>query len=139
MINRNLLNGLKGFTTQDDNLSYIADAFPKILGNFLRLMHTSVKLVYVFSLNFDRNKFMEFMINLGNAIQNNEFDYIDNIIIDLLSTYHYIYPPYKVIIDLDPLSTERFTVLCNGFKGKKWNDILSPLVDGIGDLLEAVT
>lgn len=139
MINKKIFEGLKGYQTTEETLSGVAQSFPMIFGHLLRMMHVMLHPCYVFNFMFERGQFIQFMSNLGNAIQSHNFDYIDNIIIEFLSSYNYVIPPYKVIIDLDPNSVQRFTDLCNNFKGKKWNDILSPLVDGIVDLLENAT
>ena len=139
MINKDLVFGLKGHRTTDATLDKVASSFPLVFGNLLRLMSVILPPCYVFNFMFERDKFMAFILTLGNAIHFNQFDFIDNIILEFLSSYNYIIPPYKVIIDLDPKEVDKFTVLCNGFKGKEWNDILSPLVDGIYDLLNTAT
>jgi hypothetical protein len=139
MINKKLFNGLKNYYINDDNIESIAQAFPLVLGNLLRMMNVQVPPRSTVNLLFDRDKFLEFINNFGYAILNEDFDLFDNLIIEFISTYHYVILPYKYIIDLDEEQKIIFINLCNSFKGKKWNDILDIFVDGLYDLLSLST
>src|SRR5271157_642924 len=139
MIDKLILDELKMYGTTDSNLDKVASLFPQLLGNLICSVSVTLHPCYIFTLKFERDLYLQFTMNLGNAIRSNEFDMLDNIILDFIGTYHYYYPPYKVIIDLNPIEVKKFTELCNGFKGQTWNDILSPLIDGIYNILITAT
>lgn len=139
MINKNLIDGLKVYKTRDDNIDTISKIFPMMFGNLLTMMVVKFPNGTVMNMVFDRDKLDSFFENFRNAIYYNEFDYIDNVILDFLHGYNFKSPPYMVTIDFSDEEIINFTNTCNNFKEKHWNDILDDLVDAIYNLLCSAT
>ena len=63
MINKNILNGLKGYKSSGENLYHIADIFPKLLGNLLRILSIYHPPIYNVNLMYNPKDFYKFQIN----------------------------------------------------------------------------
>lgn len=137
MINKNILNGLKGYVSSDENLYHVADMFPRLLGNLLRIMSVYQPPIYTINLMYDQKDFYKFQINMSHAIANNSFDTLDDIVLGFIETYYYGLEPNKFYLQFGEGIRKNFIEICNSFKGKHWNDILNPFIDSLNDLLSS--
>jgi len=135
MINKDILNGLKGYRSSNDNLYHIADIFPKLLGNLLRIISVFHPPIYNVNLIYNPKDFYKFQINLSYAIANYNFDTLDNLVLEFIETYYYGIEPNIAKLKLGEEEKKKFIDTCNNFKGKQWNDIIGPFIDSLNDLL----
>ncbi len=84
----------------------------------------------------DWGKLVEFKINLSNSIYLNNYDLLDNIIIEFFTTYNYktFTPKGQYVmfhVDFPKESIDVFTNICNSFKGQEWDNILYLFLDSL--------
>lgn len=75
-------------------------------------------------LSFDLIQLSIVQSDLGNMIINNEFDQLDDIIINLFKSYYCPSERGPIKISFPEESIERFISTCDNFKGKLWDDIV---------------
>lgn len=133
---RGLLKGLKAYKTFVFPIETIAEVFPSIFADILKMFRLRTAIGQSMPIGYDWSKLMEFQINLGNCIANNQFNYLDNILLQFLKSYSYVIPPYQFFIKFSNEEEEKFVNTCNAFKGKKWDDIIDVFIDAVYDLFE---
>lgn len=144
MFIKHLLVGMKAqkFSIYEKNI--VAEVFPNMLTQWL----TMIKVVNIYGLeqqlSYDWKKQVQFKLNLGHAIYNENYDKIDDIILEFMNTYHYkILTPKKELVLFPVVFKEEakneFINKCNSFKGKEWDNIVSDLIDSIYSLFESAT
>lgn len=75
-------------------------------------------------LNFDLIQLSIVQSDLGNMIINNDFDQLDDVIINLFKSYYCHFETGPIKISFPDSSIEKFRSTCNSFKGKLWDDIV---------------
>jgi len=126
---RGLLIGLKAYKTAVYGMETIAAVFPNLIADLLKMFMAKNAMGNTTPIGYNWNQLMEFQINLGNAIAAAQFDYLDNIVIQFLQSYSYVLPPYQFFIEFPDEEIQEYTEICNGFKGKEWDDIVDDFVD----------
>jgi len=92
----------------------------------------------------DWGKLVEFKVNLSTAIYMDNYDTLDNIIIEFFKTYNYkiITPTGQFVmfkVDFTDESEKRFESICNNFKGKDWDSIIDDFIDALYIFLSSAT
>ncbi len=136
MLPEGFLNSLKAYKFSVMGRDAVITSFPELLANVCRMM----KVTNVFGLPqaicYDWGKLLEFKINFSNAIAFENFDMLDNIILEFFSSYHYniITPDGSLVmfkVDFPEDETQKFVNTCNAFKGREWDDILPEFLDAL--------
>ena len=141
MINKSSLDALKNYKVNDDNIYDIAKLFPMMLGNVLRMMYVYITPSSLINLSYKRENLMQFEIKFGYAMMMHKYDDVDNVLLDFLESYHYGLQGTEHIwhIKFKDTARNRFIEICNGFAGKKWNDIIEPFIDALYLLFSSAT
>ena len=144
MFIKHMLPGLKAQRIAIYERNIVAEAFPTLLAHCLQMLKVTNIFGHEQILMYDWQKLVQFKINLGGAIYNKNYDMIDDILLDFLSTYHYkkVTPRGKLVMFMMEFPEEAknaFVEKCNAFKGKDWDEIVCDLVDAIYSLLESTT
>jgi hypothetical protein len=79
-----------------------------------------------------RKKFID---NMNTTIQENNFDYLDNITLDFMGSLHFVTNFGNIAITIDEEQKKKFIEICNSFKGKKWEEVCPIFIDNTYDLL----
>lgn len=132
-VDKIMLDQLKAY--KDDDIYKKSLLFPSYyigsLESFiLRFSNGGVVVLKIFP-----EKRKEFISKMSDTIQKNEFDYLDNIVLEIISNLHFVTHFGNIIINIDEEQKKKFIKTCNDFKGKEWNDILSPFIDTTYELL----
>jgi len=138
MINKKIFDSLKTYKSHTD-LNEIAKSFPQIFVNFLCLLSITIPPCMIFNIRYTADALFKFQMNFGNAIATGNFDLLDNVLLELLSSYYCGFPPYEFRIEFCESSRDRFIELCNSFKGKSWDEICDPFIDSVYELLSSCT
>ena len=77
-----------------------------------------------FNININSIQLSVLQTKLGNAIINNDFDTLDDIIINFFKSYYCITQIGKLFIEFEKEKIDKFIEICNSFKGKQWDDIV---------------
>ncbi|HRZ18862.1 MAG TPA: hypothetical protein P5136_02285 [Methanofastidiosum sp.] len=77
-----------------------------------------------YRLTFDGITVSPFQNKLRDAIENEDFDVLDNIILDFFKGYHIHLWGGKLYISFPEENINSFVNICNNFKGKKWDEIV---------------
>jgi hypothetical protein len=122
----------------------VAKLFPRCLMEFLRCVYVTNMYGQLQTICYDYEKSHEFQIRLGFAIHNNNFDAIDDILIEFINTYHYkiLTPDFKLVmfpVNIPKEAESVFRKICNSFKGKEWDNILPELVDTLYAFTSTIT
>jgi len=144
MVKKEILNSLKPFKTSSMGKAHVAEAFPSLLANVCRSMGVLDMYGITRPVIHDWGKLMEFKVNLSTAIYSNNFDTLDNIIIEFFKTYNYkiVTPLGQLVmfkVDFTDESEKKFELICNDFKGKEWDEILESFIDALYDFLSSAT
>ena len=144
MIKPELITALKAFRFSTMGRDHIAKVFPELLANSCRTM----AIVDIFGnkkeVIFNWGKLMEYKINFSSAIYSNNYDMLDNILIEFFKSYNYkiIVPPGKLVmfhIDFPDEAIQKFENTCNAFKGKQWDDIIDTFLDSFYEFVSTAT
>ena len=144
MIKPGMINALKAFRFSTMGREHIAKVFPELLATSCRTM----AIVDIFGSKkeviFDWGKMMEYTVNFSSAIYSDNYDMLDDILIELLKSYNYtiFVPPGKRIlfhVDFTDAAIEKFTNTCNAFKGKEWDDIINDFLDSFYEFVSTAT
>jgi len=134
-----LLIGLKAYKTTVYSKKIIAGIFPKIFAEILKSFMTRNAMGDPAPIGYDWNKIMEFQINMGTIIDQEKFDYLDNVVLQFLKSYSFVIPPYRFFIELPEEEIIKYTTICDGFKGKSWDDIIDVFIDATYNLFKTGT
>jgi len=77
----------------------------------------------------DSADLFNFNVNLGVAIRDNNFDYLDNIILPYFEACFSMQNGVKYTVIFDPTAKANFSNACNSFAGKLWDNILDTFCD----------
>ena len=144
MIPEGTLNSLKAFKISTFGKENIVETFPMLLANCCRTMRVPNIFGQPQELIYDWGKFVEFRVNLGTAIYNEQYDYLDNIIIEFFQTYSYktLTPKGQLVVFTIEFPEEAVTTFentCNAFKGKLWDNILDDFLNAFHDFVKTAT
>lgn len=144
MLEKTIANSLKAFKFSVMGRKSVAGAFPTLIANCCK----SMKIINIYgqyqAIHYDWNKLLIFEMNLGTAIYNNNFDTLDNIIIEFFHCYHYqtVTPDGQFVmfeVDFPDEAIKKFETICNKFKGKEWDDILDKFIDAFFEFVNLAT
>ena len=144
MIAKVFIDSLKTYKEPLYTKDKIASDFPFALANCCRSMKITNILGQPQGLLYDWTRLREFQVNLGIAIESEQYDYLDNIILEFFSEYNYkiITPDGKFVmfkIAFNEDAKNKFVDICNAFKGKEWNNILDDFLDSLYVFLNTIT
>lgn len=139
MINKSVICGLKAYKSTEENIIVISKIFPILFGNILRLSYVYFKPTDRIMLVYNQLEFLKFQTKLGYAIMMHEYDYLDNIVLEFLDSYHYGFSPYVFHIKFNQEVRQKFIDTCNTFKGKTWNEIIDTFIDSFYELISTAT
>jgi len=144
MIKPEFIQSLKAFKFSTMGKEHVAKIFPELLANSCRSLSITDILGNKKEVIYNWGKLMEYKINLSNAIYNNNYDLLDNIIIDFYQSYNYkmVTPKGQLVmfkVDFSDEVIKKFTDICNAFKGKEWDDILNDFLDAFYDFITKAT
>ena len=144
MISEAFVNALRTYKEPLYTKEKIAECFPRTLANSCRTMKITNILGKPQGLYYDWGQLQAFQVNLGAAIHNENYDSLDNIIIDFVNSYNYktVTPKGQFImftVDFPDTAVHQFEIACYQFKGKKWNDMLNEFIDELVKFLKTVT
>jgi len=131
-----LLMSLKVHTSASRPFADIALEFPVMLSATLRMIPFKYEL-HNLLLSYNALGFLTFRTRLSTAIFTNNFDYLDNVILDFIKSSKYSYGATPLTLTFSEETTLNFVELCNSFKGRPWDDIIDPFIDGLRDLLSS--
>lgn len=130
-----LLNGVKQYKIGCYTAESISQTVPLVLINMMLITGFNYRDEYV-HVYYDGDKLLEFQKLLREAIRNDAFDTLDNIILDFFTNIKgYSGVHGNLSINFDTAETLKFVTICNSFKGGSWNDIVAPFIDALCDLL----
>jgi hypothetical protein len=135
MMDKMIFDRLKIYKIVNHDMYKVSETFPIMFISLMQLLMVKLDSGHVINLKFLPAHVKPFLIQFSNVIKNQEFDKFDDLILGLISTYYFNYPPYIIVIDLDPEYKEKFITTCNSFRGKHWNDILSIFIDSLYELI----
>ena len=72
-------------------------------------------------------------------LEENRFDYLDNLTLEIISSLYFFTNFGNIVIQVDKKEKEKFIATCNNFKGKEWNEVISPFIDSVYELLKKCT
>jgi len=144
MLKKEFVFPLKAYKISTMGKDVVVSTFPALVANCCRMATITNVQNKNQNLCYDWTKFMEFRNNLSIVIMQNQFEYLDNIIIDFFKTYNYevlrdISTKVRFTIQFPDEAIQTFTSRCNAFKGKEWDDILDGFVDALYDFLNSGT
>jgi hypothetical protein len=131
---KELFSGLKLYKTTNYSKEIIANAFPIVCANLFKMFMAKTPTGQAIPIGYDWGKLMEFKTNLGTIIAKENYDFLDNIIIQFLNSYSCICMPYRIFIKFPEEKLDEYTKICDNFKGKKWDDIIDTFIDATYDL-----
>ena len=136
---RGYLKGLKGYRTAIFSLETVATVVPQLISDLFKSFFIEGPRGHPMPIGYDWGRLMEFQVNLGTVIVNQNFDYLDNIIIQFFKSYGCVVPPHKHHIQFPDEAITKFTLICNSFKGKEWDDIIDEFIDALYDFFSQGT
>jgi len=144
MIQPALINSLKAFKFSTMGKEHVAKIFPELLANSCRSMAIVDIMGARKEVIYDWGKLVEYKINLSNAIYGNNYDMLDNIIIEFFKSYNYkmITPDSRLIlfhVDFPDGAISKFEETCNAFKGLLWDDIIDDFLDSFYEFVSTAT
>jgi hypothetical protein len=144
VIKQELINALKAFRFSTMGKEHVAKVFPELLANSCRSMAITDILGAKKEVIYDWGKLVEYKINFSNAIYSDAYDMLDNIVIEFYKSYNYkiIVPPGRLVlfhVDFPDEAIEKFTNICNAFKGQLWDDILDNFLDSFYEFVSTAT
>lgn len=117
---------------------HIAKTFPMSLGILLRDMNIQINGGRV-NLLYKADKLHKFMSDMEEVILTNKFDYLDNIVLELLDNYTILLGEKLEDIDIPEKDRTIFIDTCNNFKDRTWNDIFDDFLDAVYVVLKDAT
>lgn len=143
MFKKEFLQPLKAYTTNIYTKEIICTVFPNMLAQLCRMTSVINFYGYPQQLHFNPEHVIEFTNNLGCSIHQENYDLLDNIILKFFKEYYYMIPInnkyYRFVVDFNEEATNKFVETCNNFKGKQWDDIISPFLDSLYEFLNTIT
>lgn len=136
---RQLLQGIKGYRTHIYSIDTISNVVPHLIADLFRTFFVSDNLGRPRWIGYDWGRLMEFQVNLGSVIASGNFDYLDNIILQFLHGYSCLVFPHKFNIKFSNDAKEKYSKICNRFKGLGWDDIIDEFIDSTFELFESGT
>ena len=144
MLKKEFINPLKAYKMKYMGKDTVINTIPMLIANCCRHSYVINVKGSTQPLCYDWTKLMEFRNNLSIAIAFENYDLLDNIILEFFKTYN-----YKVIlnnlqymiftIEFPKESEDEFVETCNNFKGKQWDDILENLIEALYKFLNSGT
>jgi len=128
---RELLKGIKGYRTANFSIETIAEVVPSLIADFFKTFMATNMQGNASPIGYDWGRLLEFQINLGTMIKTKQFDYLDNVVIQFLKSYSHVHSAYRFFIKFSDAAIEKFTKICNSFKGLDWDDIVDEFVDAL--------
>lgn len=144
MIKKELINALKPFKVSTMGKDHVSRVFPELLANACRSMGVVDCYGATHPVLQDWGKLVEFKVNLSTAIYTDNYDTLDNIIIDFFNTYNYkiVLPTGKFVmfkVEFPQESKDLFESRCNQFKNCEWDEILNDFIDYLYEFLSSAT
>jgi len=144
MIKPEFIKSLKAFTFSTMGKEHVAKIFPELLANSCRSLSITDIMGNKKEVIYNWGKLMEYKINLSNAIYSDNYDLLDNIIIEFYQSYNYkiVTPKGQLVmfqVEFPDEAIEKFTNICNNFKGKEWDNILSDFLDSFYEFITTAT
>ena len=135
---------LKNYKKEKNGRNIVIESFPRTLMTLLCSSHIINIYGEPHPIGYDGIKSFEFITRMSDAIAHDNFDLLDDIIIDFVKTYHYtiLTPEYKMImfpVNFPEDAEKIFREICNSFKGKQWNDVLSEFIDALYTFTDTAT
>lgn len=81
----------------------------------------------------------KYIKEMKSILEENRFDYLDNLTLEILESLYFFTYFGNIFIKLDRDEKEKFIDTCNNFKGKEWNEVISPFIDSVYELLQKCT
>ena len=131
---RQILQGIKGYRTISYPIEIIAQIIPQFIADLFRTFFIEDLAGKPNQIGYDWSRLLEFQINLGNMITTGKFDYLDNVVLQFLNGYFCFEYPFKHNIQFSEKEIEKYTEICNKFKGLMWDDIVDVFLDSTYDL-----
>jgi len=136
MLKKEFINPLKAYKIKYMGRGAIINIFPLLLANCCRQSYIINIKGSTQPLCYDWTKLMEFKNNLSIVIANENYDLLDNIILEFFKTYNYkiltkqsSYLLFKIEFPKD--AEDNFIETCNNFKDKQWDDILDDFLEAL--------
>lgn len=124
-----LFHTLKSMRTGNRDLEYIANNFPFMLANTLKLYMTRTMSGMEYPIRYDYNRLMEFKINMGTMIYSQDFKNIYSVTLQFLKSFNYFYAMYVFYIKFPEAATKEFSEKCNILQNKEWDNVISTYID----------
>jgi hypothetical protein len=102
--------------------TYLPDSFPPSIAQIFKMLSVYTNSKTLRRLEFTPDDYMQFIINFGSALHTKNF------------TYEH---PIKYYLDFPKEAKSLFNEKFEEFRNKQWEDILSPMLDLIEDLLKS--
>lgn len=118
-------DALKVFNSRVYSVEEISRAFPLLLINTFTQFLVITEDGQWDRLYYDTSSLFYFNVNLGVAIRDNCFDYLDNIIVPFFEECFSIQNKKKYTVVFGEQEKLNFIDTCNSFKDKIWDDILN--------------
>lgn len=126
-----LFEVLKTMRTGNRNLEDIASTFPFTLANTLKLYMTKTMSGMEYPIRYDYNRLMEFRINMGAMIHNQDFKNIYSVTLQFLKSFNYFYAMYVFYVKFPEPAITEFREKCESIKNKEWDDMISEFIDSV--------
>lgn len=126
-----LFETLKSMRIGNRSLEDIASNFPFTLANTLKLFMTRTMSGMEYPIRYDYNRLMEFKINMGTMIHNQDFKNIYPVTLQFLKSFNYFYAMYVFYIKFPESAIKEFKNKCEMLNNKEWDDIVSEFIDAV--------
>ena len=126
---RQKLSNIKIYNTLRMSIIDIANIIPIAIANTLKTFMAVTLSNKTYPIGYYGDNLLEFKVNLGTIIATQNFDHLYNVMIRFLSCYNYTYSAYTYFIKFSEEDLIKYKRLCDSFKGKQWNDIVSDFAD----------
>lgn len=132
-----MLTPLKAYVEPTYAIETIAETVPMILVNYLLLHKYTYNNQYTI-IHYPGVSLMTFKNNLGGAIYRDEYDTLDDIIISFFNSIQgYSIGSSMVSLKFPEEETLKFRTICNSFKSKAWNDIISEFIEAFSAFISS--
>ncbi len=134
-IDKLILDNLKRYKGKENSLDNLSHLFATYYIGCLHSLTVRFSFGGIVVLRTPLELRQAFIDKMSDIIKKNEYDYLDNVALEIINSLHFMTRFGNINIDINDREKQKFINICNSFKGKNWNDIIHSFVDATYDLL----